>query len=259
MLDLQQIKNAYPTRYHGFERSLLREYLQIKILQALFAAHNAEKLSFLGGTAIRILYGNERFSEDIALDHFGLSWEQFEEMTRSVERFLALEGFEVEMRLVEKGAYHCNIRIPRFLYAQGVSLIREEKILIRIDTFAQGYVYQPDIKIINQFDVFTEIRATPPAILLSQKISTSINRTRPKGRDFYDITFLLSFTRPDFGFLDLKMGVSNANQLRDIYAEKISHLDFRSLAEDVAPFLLSNDQVQRVLLFRQFWEQTALA
>lgn len=258
MLDIQQIKNAYPQQYRPFERSLIREYLQVKILHALFSAPNAEKLSFLGGTALRILHGNNRFSEDIDLDHFGVDWAVFGDMARKVQRYLELEGFQVEMRLVEKGAYHCYIKIPRFLFTQGVSVFPDEKILIRIDTFAQGYTYSPDIKIINQFDVFSEIRVTPPPVLLAQKIFTSVSRARPKGRDFYDITFLLFFTQPDYGFFKLKWDISEADELRAYYADRIKHLDFQSLAQDVAPFLINQDQIARVLNFKSFWDQVDL-
>jgi predicted nucleotidyltransferase component of viral defense system len=54
--------------------------LQHKILQAIFESTLASKLSFLGGTALRIVHGNSHFSEDINPDKFGLSWEAFGEL-----------------------------------------------------------------------------------------------------------------------------------------------------------------------------------
>ena len=65
MLDLQQIKNEYSEPLQGYERAIVREYLQYKILQAIFESKHASHLSFLGGTALRIVHGNSRFSEDI--------------------------------------------------------------------------------------------------------------------------------------------------------------------------------------------------
>ena len=105
MLEFQQIKEQYPENLQRFERSILREYLQYKILQAIFDSKHANRLSFLGGTALRIVYGNTRFSEDIDLDNFGLSWQEFEEVIQKVSRFLSLEGFEVEIKNIKKGAY----------------------------------------------------------------------------------------------------------------------------------------------------------
>ena len=105
MLDFQQIKDQYPENLQRFERAILREYLQYKVLQAVFDSNHASKLAFRGGTALRIVHGNNRFSEDIDLDKFGLSWTEFEEVIQKVQRFMGLEGFEVEIRNVAKGAY----------------------------------------------------------------------------------------------------------------------------------------------------------
>jgi hypothetical protein len=107
-----------------------------------------------------------------------------------VKRFLELEGFLVETNLVAKDAFHCDLKFPELLFQQGLAPHQQERILIQLDTPAQGYPYPPEVKILNKFDVFTEIRVTPLNILLSQKIYTAVNRKRPKGRDFYDITFL---------------------------------------------------------------------
>jgi hypothetical protein len=85
-----------------------------------------------------------------------------------------------------------------------------------------------------------------------------VNRERPKGRDFYDITFLLGRTTPDYGFLELKMGVSRPEAVREQVLEEIKAYNFEKLAEDVAPFLISSDQVKRVIKFRAFWEQAKL-
>ena len=255
MLNLEQIKDAYPKQLHVFERSLFREYLQYKMLQAVFESKLAHKITFIGGTALRIIYGNHRFSEDIDLDNFRLSWEEFDLIIKRVQRQLELEGFEVEVIKIEKGAYHCKIKFPELLYKQGLSDIRQEKLLIKLDTIAQGYEYQPDIKIINKFDVFSQIRVAPLSILLSQKIFTSINRKRPKGRDFFDITYLFSMTNPDYGFIKLKMGIETSEQLRSNYLERIKDIDFKQLADDVAPFLLDQEQMKRVINFRDFWKQ----
>ncbi len=258
MLDFQQIKDQYPDHLQIFERALLREYLQCKILQAVFESKKASKLAFLGGTALRIVYGNNRFSEDIDLDNFDLSWQEFEEVIQRVKRFFELEGFEIEVRNVAKGAYRCYMRFPELLYEQGISPYRQEKILIQVDTAAQGFEYQPEIRILNKFDVFTEIRVIPLNVLLSQKIYTAVNRKRAKGRDFFDITFLFSRTSPDFGFLSQKMGIDTVDSLRREILERIDDYDFQELARDVAPFLMNKDQIKRVEKFREFWEQVEM-
>ena len=169
-----------------------------------------------------------------------------------------LEGFEVELKKVEKAAYHCNIRFPRILFEQGISPLEQEKILIQVDTWAQGYDYQPEVRILNKFDVFTEIRVTPLPILLSQKIYAAINRRRPKGRDFYDITFLLAQTKPDYGYLDQMLGAGTAKDIRKMMLERLEGMDMNTLANDVAPFLISEGDRKRVSLFREYWKKADL-
>jgi len=258
MLEFQQIKEQYPENLQRFERLILREYLQYKILQAIFDSKHASKLAFLGGTALRIVYGNTRFSEDIDLDNFGLSWEKFEEVIDKVNRFLSLEGFEVEVKNVKKGTYHCDLRFPKLLYDEGLSPLPGEKLLIQVDTTAQGYKYQPEVVLLNKFDVFAEIRVTPLDTLLSQKIYTAVNRKRPKCRDFYDITFLASRTKPDYGFLKQKMDVDTEDKLKEEISSRIADYDFTAIADDVAPFLINQNEIKRVEKFPEFWEQAKI-
>jgi len=258
MLDFQQIKEQYPENLQRFERPIMREYLQYKILQAIFDSKHASKLAFLGGTALRIVYGNTRFSEDIDLDNIGLSWKEFEEVIDKVRRFLSLEGFNVEVKNVKKGAYHCNLRFPKLLLDEGLSPLPGEKILVQVDTTTQGYKYQPEVVLLNKFDVFAEIRVAPLEILLSQKIYTAVNRKRPKGRDFYDITFLASRTKPDYGFLKQKMDVDTEEKLKEEFTSRIADYDFNAIADDVAPFLMNQNDINRVQKFPVFWEQVKL-
>ncbi len=258
MLDLQQILDQYPNQLHGYKRALLREYLQIKILQAIFESNYASKLSFLGGTALRIIHGNNRFSEDIDLDNFDLDFGNFSILMIKVKKFLEYEGYLVQINNVSRNAYHCYIRFPELLFQQGISPHHQEKILIQVDTISQGFDYHPENKILNKFDVFTEIRVTPLNLLLSQKIYTAINRKRAKGRDFYDISFLLSKTKPNFSFLHQKMGIDTPGNLREYFLNRITDYNFNELSEDVAPFLINKDQINRVLKFREFWSQVDL-
>lgn len=259
MLDFEQIMDQYPQHLRGYTRAILREYLQVKILQGIFSSKQANQVTFIGGTALRILYDNQRFSEDIDLDHFSLDWAEFDEMIQKVARFLSLEGFAVEIKGVAKGAYHCYLRFPELLYAQGLSPHLRQKMLIRVDSAAQGYTYQPEVRILNKFDTFTEVRVAPLSLLLAHKLYTAISRKRPKGRDFFDITFLLGRTKPDYGFLAQKMAVDSPTDLRRMISEAIAGYDFEALARDVAPFLMDDSQVKRVRLFRMYWEHVEIS
>jgi len=258
MLTLPQIEQQYPESLRPFKRALLREYLQYKILEIIFATEFASKLSFLGGTALRIIYGNERFSEDLDFDNFSLQEGEFEALSMKVKSGLEAQGLKTEISLVNKDAYRCNVRFPDILYANDLSPHEGEKVLMQIDSLAHDVPYQPDKKLLNKFDVFSEVFVTPLDILLSQKMYAAINRRRAKGRDFYDIVFLLSMTKPNYAYLDAKLRVKNATDLRGKLLESIAEFDFAGLGRDVQPFLFNAADVKKVELFRDLIIQTPL-
>jgi predicted nucleotidyltransferase component of viral defense system len=258
MLNLEQIEQQYPQNLRAFKRSLLKEYLQYKILTIIFASQYAAKLSFLGGTALRIVYENSRFSEDIDFDNFGLTDAEFKQTAQKVKVGLEAEGFKVEVDFMGKEAYRCNVRFPNVLFGTGLSQHQGEKILIQIDTLAHGFAYKPERKILNKFDVFTEIFVTQADLLLSQKINAAISRKRAKGRDFYDIVFLLSFTRPNYQYLQAKLDIGGPEELRTRLVELSSRLDFNELARDVEPFLFNPSDNKKVKLFPEFIKQAKL-
>lgn len=160
-------------KLQGFKKFMLREYLQYKILQIIFGSAYANKLAFLGGTALRIVYGNDRFSEDLDFDNFSLTEEEFNELSKVVKEKLELEGYTVEIRNVSKGAFRCYLKIPRLLFDDGLSEYADEKILIQLDSMAHHFPYQPEKRFLNKFDVFEEIYVTPLDIILSRKYSRS--------------------------------------------------------------------------------------
>ncbi len=258
MLTLTQIEQQYPINLRLFKRGILREYLQYKILEIIFASEYARKLSFLGGTALRIIYGNTRFSEDLDFDNFDLSGIEFDGLAHKVQVGLQAQGLKVEVDIIAKGAYRCRVRLPDILFINELSPHQEEKILIQIDSQAQGFEYQPDKKILNKFDVFSEIFVTPLDVLLSQKIHTSISRKRAKGRDFYDIVFLSSLTKPNYAYLKLKLGCKDAKTLREKILQHIKKLNFKELGADVRPFLFNPDDARKVDLFPEFIAQASL-
>ena len=129
---------------------------------------------------------------------------------------------------------------------------REEKILIQLDAEAQGFDFQPERKLLRQFDVFTSVLVPPLSLLLSHKLTAIFQRPRNKGRDFFDVTFLHPKTKPDYAFLDFKLGISNPAQLKERLLEHCKAIDFGEMARDVEAFLFNARDVQRVLLFGEF-------
>lgn len=252
MLSLKNIEQYYPENEKPFKRNILREYLQYKILEIIFNSKYAQDVIFLGGTALRIVHNNTRFSEDLDFDNFGLTEDQFADLANAVKKGLELQGYEVEIKNVFKGAYRSYIRMPGVLFENEMSNMREEKIMIQIDTVPHAFDYTKDTKILNKFDVFTQIFVTPIDILLSQKIYAAVSRTRAKGRDFFDIVFLIPKTKPNYEYLEKKLGIKNSKELKEALLSKTADLNFDELAKDIEAFLINSDEGKKVKLFREY-------
>ena len=259
MLNLRQIQEQYPPTLRPFSRFILREYLQHKLLQLIYDSDFASRFQFLGGTCLRIVHGNSRFSEDLDFDNSGITETDFDALSDVLRRGLEAEGYQVEMKLVMKGAYHCHVRFPELLFREGLSGYREEKILIQLDTEPQHFAFQPELFLLNRFDIFTQISVTPADLLLAQKFYAILNRTRNKGRDFYDAAFLLGRqTKPNYDYLSLKVGIDNPDQLRDRLLAHCQTLDMAAMADDVRPFLFQPGDSRKVSLFPEYIRQVAL-
>jgi len=208
--------------------------LQYKILEILFEGRYANKFCFLGGTCLRLVHNNLRFSEDLDLDNFQITEEEFSEVSSSIQKGLEKQGYQVEMKQIIRGAYHCHIRFPGLMFEQGLNGYREEKILTQFDTEPQHFDFQPEIFVLNKLDVTVSIYTTPLDLLLAQKFTALCQRKRSKGRDFFDIVFLLSKSViPNYDYLNMKMGVSSSAQLRDQVRTLCAKTDMEEMVADV--------------------------
>lgn len=252
MLNISEIEKLYPENQKPFKRNILREYLQYKMLQIIFESDYSPKLSFMGGTCLRVVFGTGRFSEDLDFDNFGLTVKEFDDLSDIVSTQLKNDGYKVEIKTVHKGAFRCYVRIPQLLFNNKLSGFQEEKILIQLDTEAQKFDYKPDSFILNKFDIISRIYHTPKNILLSQKIWAILNRKTAKGRDFYDTMFLLSIAEPDYNYLEMKAGIKDIGQLKAKLRAKVKTINFKQLEKDVGPFLINPSDIKRIDLFPEF-------
>lgn len=255
MLDIKQIESFYPEHLLPFKKNLLREYVQYKILEAIFESSLADKLAFMGGTCIHMVHGSPRFSEDLDFDNPGINQHDFKALSQKVKRTLELQGYTVELKNTYQDAFRAYLRFPGLLHTSGISGHRDEKLLIQIDTEPQEVQYNPDKSILNKFDVFSRINVVPADILAAQKIYCIFNRKRPMGRDFFDVVFLLGKTGINFDYLNRKLSIQNNSELRDRLLARCAQFDFRRLAKDLEPFVYSKKEMNRVLMFVDFIQQ----
>ena len=118
----------------------MREYLQVRVLEALQRAGAFESWAFLGGTALRFLFQLPRFSEDLDFSHTRPKMSE-EAMSAEFRRFLArvrktfeTETYEVDLRertgAVVKTAF---LGFPGLLHELGLSGHRGQKLSIKIE------------------------------------------------------------------------------------------------------------------------------
>lgn len=254
MIDINQIISFYPENLRPFKRNLLREYFQYKMLEIIFDSDFGGRLVFLGGTALRIIYSNKRFSEDLDFDNLGLEERDFENLTNLIKKRLELEGYNIEIKNTFGNVYTSFVKIQGVLFDNNLSNHPEEKLVIKLQTEPQKFEYNSELKILNKFDVFIHIKVVPEDILLSQKINAIFTRPRTMGRDFYDVVFLLGRSKPNIAYLKNKLNVRNYNELKEKLLLKCKELDFEKLARDIEPFLFDSKDAKRVRNFCDYIE-----
>jgi len=255
MLNLKQIETFYPENLRIFKRNLLREYLQYVILDIIYSSGYGSRLIFMGGTAIHMIHGVRRFSEDLDFDNKGLSKEDFEDLSDKILRQLELYGYSVEIQNRYRSSFHCFVKFPGIFYMHDISGHTRRKLTVQIDCEPQNVNYQAERVILNKFDIFMKINAVPPDILLSQKILAVLYRPRPMGRDFYDVIFLFSKTNPSYHFLREKMKLKEETGIEEIKKRlllKCEKINFKKLVEKVKPFLFYSDDAEKIILFPDF-------
>ena len=133
MIQLEQIKHFFPPLLRenaSFQKYMIKEYIQLLILDFLSTTSFIRKIVFIGGTNLRLVKGIDRFSEDLDFDCKDLSKEEFTEMTDAIINFLKRNGFRIEVRDRENKrltAFRRNILFPEMLFDLGLSGHKEER------------------------------------------------------------------------------------------------------------------------------------
>lgn len=250
MLTFEQIKQYFsPELARLNPKGMIVEYLQYEFLDSLYKQAGAEKMSFIGGTAIRIIYNSRRFSEDLDFDNYGLSYGLFEQLMRNVFSELKIKGFEIESRIFKKGkVFHAYIKFPSILKEYGLSSHHQEKIFVAVDAEQKKKLAENDIKNLNKFGIFRNIVVNKAPVLLAQKLMAILQRKRERGRDFYDVSFLGGMVKPDYDYIKASTGLIK-EEFRENLIKRCVNFDYKMLSKDAMPFLFDPEQKNRILEF----------
>lgn len=167
------------------EYVILREYMQLWFLSEIYKWKPSENIFFKGGTALHLIFGMDRFSEDLDFSVNTVDDDNFE---KNIEKFLTglseLENVKFKKRRSVKG--------KRFTLILNRSLVDTE-VFIDIDFSFREKIIKNENSIINTeypvvFSSF--VNHLSKEEILAEKIRALF--MREKGRDLYDIWFLLS-------------------------------------------------------------------
>lgn len=253
MMDLDYIKSFFPLKIASesrFSRYMLKEYLQLMILDYVASTAYIRKLSFIGGTNLRLIQGIDRFSEDLDFDCKGMSDDEFMTMTEEIVNYLRQNNLQVETRDKPNSkltAFRRNLYFPELLFDLGLTGHREERFLIKVEVQDQGFDYKPEVVTLNRMGFFFNVQVPPISILCSMKLAAML--ARQKGRDFYDSIFLLSKTAPDYGFLKVRSGVESLDALEQRVRVLLEQIDLNKKKLDFQHLLFNESNAERILQF----------
>ena len=174
----------------GVFPNIVREYFQHIFLSDLYKLPNAEKLLFKGGTALRVIYGSPRFSEDLDFSLFSVAQNEIKSFIEKlfVHVLAEIEYTGVKVELGEKigatsGGYFGIATFRMFEYPPvgveiNISSRNGRSIIGEVDSIANNFV--PTYTVIH----------LPQNELVEEKIFDALVK-RKKPRDFYDLYFIM--------------------------------------------------------------------
>ena len=247
MIDLNYINSFFPAQIAGnatFQKHILKEYVQLMVLDYLATSPYISKLAFIGGTNLRLIKGIDRFSEDLDFDCKDLTDDEFKEMTDGVLTFLYRSGINVEARdkaNPKLSAFRRNIYFPEFLFELGLTG----------NQLDQGVNYPIEKKHVQRCGFFFPLPVPPDSVLLSMKLSALL--ARAKGRDFYDTMFLMQQTKPPYEFLSAREGINTPDDLKKAILNKLKTIDLNVKKRDFEHLLFNVNAGEKILLFEEFF------
>lgn len=229
-------------------RSVVREYLQARILQFLQGEGAFLNMAFVGGTALRFLFFLPRYSEDMDFSVLPSKEINFENLLYRIKMNFEAENYKIIIKKgKQKPVMGAFIRFHDLLYELGLSPHKDEVLSVKleIDTNPpEGAVTA--VTLIRRY-VTVNILHYDKASLFAGKVNAILTRKYTKGRDLFDLVWTLadsSWPVPNFILLNNALNQTkwegpkiNSGNWKSILAEHIKNINLERVVEDVSPFL----------------------
>lgn len=263
MTIIQQMINKYNPVTLEDRKNAVKEVLQEVVLAALSKTDFFTQAAFYGGTALRIFYGMNRFSEDldfsllVANDNFDIS--KYFKPIRDVVNSLGL-NFEVSKSdkatssAIDSAFIKGNTKetiISIFPDSSDSSrIIHNEKIMIRFEVDVNPPLYANTEIMFRLLPFPYQVRVYDNTSLFAGKIHAVIARSwknRVKGRDLYDYIYYLSLdTKVNLKHLEARLKQTKTIEedfnltralLIEILDKRFDEIDYEIAKSDVRPFI----------------------
>lgn len=262
---LRELIHEATTPTHA--RNIAREHLQARILGVLQDAGAMIPLAFHGGTALRFLFHNARYSEDL---DFALEREpsryDFRSYLNSIRKTFLAEGYALELKVNDRKTFHSAfVRFPGLLYELNISPHRSETLAVKLEVDTKPPVgAQLDTTIVRRY-LILNLQHHDKASLLAGKLHAILQRPFLKGRDVYDLVWYLSdpaWPAPNMVLLNNALQQTKwqgpaltLSNWRKLVWEQLESADWKGVVEDVRPFveraseaeMLNRENVKRLL------------
>lgn len=274
--------SAYDCQTTRDYENALKEIIQEIALLGLWRTNFYEHAAFYGGTALRILYGLPRFSEDLDFSLLRTKPDfLLAPYLRAIQTELSSFGFEVYVEEREKRAesqidsafikagtkeHFLRIQAAAVL-ARHVQANQNLTIKIEIDTDPPGD-FQTEVKYQLQ-PVPYSVRAFQLPSLFAGKMHAILQRQwkgRVKGRDYYDLVWYVGRGSPvDLRHLEARLRQSGGwtgkralahEDLIQMLTEQFAKVDFEAAKNDIRPFI--KEQAEIALWSKDFFLQLLL-
>lgn len=228
--------NLFAQKNKTNETVVFREYLQLLFLNALYITTGSEKIYFKGGTAIHLILKSPRFSEDLDFT-VELEESNFINLVSKVfEKLSKEENISFKERKTITGKRFLLTAAPPFI---------DYKAFVHLDFSFREKVITPEKSIIkSDFPIlFTSyIYHLSAEELLAEKIRAIL--TREKGRDLYDLWYLLTRgVALNEKMIVKKLGYYKINKFeKEKISEKIDNFSENDFITDLKPFVTFDER-----------------
>jgi predicted nucleotidyltransferase component of viral defense system len=276
---IRQMLASYEIRSVEDSLRALREIMQEIALLGLWRGKFFEKAAFYGGTALRVLYGLDRFSEDLDFSLLGKN-EGFDlaDYGDSLKRELASFGFAVEIESRKKQTQVQSAFLKADTRTQMITVEFERglvqqvprnqvlKIKLEVDTdpppgFSTEvrYLLRPIPFAVRTFNLPDLFAGKMHAVLCREW------KSRVKGRDWYDLVWFAAH-HPELRIFHLEQRMRQtghwagptplaAVDLRDLITRRIDSVDIDQIRREVEPFV--KDAAALAIWSREFFTDVA--